>query len=321
MKKTYRQILEENETKSKWIIASFLILYAFIGFLADILMHAGKNIAFQQSFYELLTFKQFPILTLIMLLIAAIAVYVTFHFHDRLMLFGAQYQEIIEGNFDNQTDQQIYNIVEELKIAANLKYMPKVFIIHEDYMNAFASGYSEKSAMVAITTGLITKLNRAEIQAVLAHEISHIKHMDIKITLFIGVLSNLMLMAVDLLFNIFRFRGKDSQGNAASVAMLIVFFLRLFLPLITTVMTLYMSRTREYMADAGAVKLTRDNEAMASALLKIHHNYEDNDYQDEGIYVRQAAYIYNPLKKLDIFSTHPSLDNRLEALGFKKDSY
>ncbi len=319
MKKTYRQILEENENKSKMIIATFLFLYSFIGLLGDIITHAGKNTTFSQSLYQLFTFQSFPTFTLLMMLIACISVYITLKLHDTFMLFGTEYKEVIDGNFENDTDRQIFNIVEELKISANLKYMPKVFVIHADYMNAFASGYSEKSAMVAITTGLISKLNRAEIQAVLAHEISHIKHMDIKITLFLGVLSNLMLMAVDLLFHLFRFKGKDSQGNAASIAMIVIFCLKLFLPIITTIMNLYMSRTREYMADAGAVKLTRDNEAMASALLKIHHNYDENEYEDEGIYVRQAAYIYNPLKKLDLFSTHPSLENRLNALGIKNN--
>ena len=78
--------------------------------------------------------------------------------------------------------------------------MPKVYVIDADYMNAFASGYSEKSAMVAITQGLISKLNRAELQAVMAHELSHIRHMDIKLTLMAAVLSNITLIVIDLLF-------------------------------------------------------------------------------------------------------------------------
>src|SRR5436189_6418504 len=100
-----------------------------------------------------------------------------------------------------------------MKIAAGLQYMPRVFIIEADYMNAFASGYSEKSAMVAITRGLMEKLNRSELQAVMAHELSHIRHNDIKLKLMASVLANLMIMELDIFFYnaIFSRRNNDER--------------------------------------------------------------------------------------------------------------
>ena len=116
------------------------------------------------------------------------------------MLLGTDYHEITPTTARNLSDKQLYNIVEELKIAAGLQYMPKIYLIEADYMNAFASGYSEKSAMVAITRGLMAKLDRSELQAVMAHELSHIRHLDIKLTLMASVLANLMVMVLDIFF-------------------------------------------------------------------------------------------------------------------------
>lgn len=323
MKKSFKEVLIENDRKTKMVIFTFLTFYLFIGVLADILLIGVKSSqgSFLIALEHLLTFKQIPVLTIIMLSIGLVTVWITFKMYDSIMLFGTEFEEIDINNAQLAlTKKQLYNIIEELKISANLSYMPKVYLIHAPYMNAFASGYSEKSAMVAITTGLIEKLNRAEIQAVMAHELSHIKHMDIKITLFVGVLSNIMLLVVDWLAHLVGFSStkKEKESNVAAIFILL---LRIVLPLINLLLTLYLSRTRELMADAGAVQLTRDNQAMASALKKINYDYNLHNYIDEGSAVRAAAYIHNPNKSFlnDLFSTHPSLEKRLEALGVKKN--
>src|SRR5205814_6321184 len=128
-------------------------------------------------------------------------------------------------------EQQLYNIVEEMKIAAGLNYMPKVFIIEADYMNAFASGYSEKSAMVAITRGLMEKLNRSEIQAVMAHELSHIRHLDIKLTLMASVLANLIIMVLDIFFYTALFSNRRDDNRSRNGLFIIIILLRYLLPI------------------------------------------------------------------------------------------
>jgi heat shock protein HtpX len=217
-----------------------------------------------------------------------------------------------------------------MKIAAGMRYMPKVYLIEADYMNAFASGYSEKSAMIAITRGLLQKLDREELAAVMAHELSHIRHGDIKLTLIASVLSGLMLIVVDLLFYNVIFGGRRRGGGGNQLLMVII-LLRYLLPIITVLLMLFLSRTREYMADAGSVELMRDNHPLGRALLKISNDHQDNltTYQQEygrtrHEDIRRAAYIFDPISiKADpvvsftsLFSTHPSIPSRLRKLGF-----
>lgn len=207
--------------------------------------------------------------------------------------------------------------------------MPRVFLIEADYMNAFASGYSEKSAMVAITRGLMDKLDRAEMQAVMAHELSHIRHHDIKLTMTVAVLSNILLIVIDILFYS-AFFGRDNRKQDNRLLTVII-ILRYVLPLITVILALFLSRTREYMADAGSVELMRDNEPMARALLKISADHEQNSETYAKAYgdtpheeVRQASYLFDPsaldpVKSLSsMFSTHPAIEKRLAAIGFSK---
>lgn len=335
--KNWRDIIADNEKNTRYVIFIFIALYVFIGILGDIVLRSSMaKVNFSQAVSMLVTFQVIPWFTIAMCAVGAISVWLTFGFYDKFMLWGQDYIEIDQEFLSNKPKDEediqfwlqatrLYNIIEELKIASRLKYMPKVFIINANFMNAFASGYSEKSAMVAISLGLMNKLNRAEIQAVMAHEISHIKHMDIKLTLFIGVLTNIMLFVVDALANIFYrlpLGDRKEAGNARAIASLILLGLRIFLPIFTVILSMFLSRSREFMADAGAVQLTRDNTSLASALKKIHNDYQNEDYVDEGSKARQAAYIYNPFKSVvaeDFMSTHPSLNNRLKALGFKDE--
>jgi heat shock protein HtpX len=203
-------------------------------------------------------------------------------------------------------------------------------------MNAFASGYSEKSAMVAITKGLMDKLTRDEMQAVMAHELSHIRHMDIKLTLTASLLSNLTIMVLDIMFRsaLYTSAGRSSNDNRSRNSLItIIMILRFVLPIINIFLIMYLSRTRELMADAGCVELMRDNQPLANALLKISQDHQDNKDEYAAAYqqtpheqVRLESYIFDPseagIKSLssvnDLISTHPTLEVRLNALGFKK---
>jgi heat shock protein HtpX len=267
-----------------------------------------------------------------MVTVAGVSLFVTFRFADQLMLLGTEYREINPNTAQNEKEMQLYNVVEEMKIAAGLRFMPRVYVIAADYMNAFASGYSEKSAMVAITQGLMNKLTRAELQAVMAHELSHIRHLDIKLTLMASVLANLMLMVLDFFFYSALFANNNSRSDARNKLAPFIILLRYLLPVINIVLLMYLSRKREYMADAGAVELTRDNQPLISALLKIQNDHAANQdtyaaayQQTPHEHVRREAYIFDPVQAgfepmssiSDIFSTHPKLLDRLKALGLK----
>ena len=326
----WRAQLKRNEKKTRWVIFLFIAIYGLVGLLVDvvILQSSYPQMTIQQCLYGLVTFQYPPFATIIMAVIAVVSLLITYSLYDRIMLLGTDSREITPQTAKNLQEKQLYNVVEEMKVASGLRFMPKVFIIEADYMNAFASGYSEKSAMVAITRGLMEKLDRPELQAVMAHELSHIRHHDIKLTLMVAVLSNILLIVIDILFYSVVFR-RDRRDNDNRLVLIII-VLRYLLPLLTVLLALFLSRTREYMADSGAVELMRDNEPMARALLKISQDHALHAEQYSKAYgdtaheqVRQASYLFDPssidpVKSLNnAFATHPDIEQRLQALGFK----
>lgn len=333
----WRSTLRQNSRRTYVVITLFFLIYIGIGLLADMLMYSEMypRADLSQIFNALLTFQLFPLITVIMAIIAAVSLFVSYMFYDRLMLLGTEYHEVTDQTAQSLEEKQLYHVVEEMRIAAGLRYMPRVFIIDADYMNAFASGYSEKSAMVAITRGLMQKLNRDELQAVMAHELSHIRHLDIKLTLTASLLANLTIIVLDILFYNAVFSRRSGGANRSRNALFtIVLILRYLLPVISVLLLLYLSRKRELMADAGCVELMRDNEPLARALLKINddHIAHREDYATAYAStphenVRREAYLFDPseagIKSMmsisDAFSTHPSLEARLAALGFKKN--
>ena len=245
----WRTQLKLNERKTKRVIALFFLIYIAIGLLVDsvILQSMYPRAPLESIIKALLTLRVIPYATLCMMGFAVISLWITYALYDRIMLLGTEYKEITPESAQTLAEKQLYNVVEEMKVAAGLQYMPKVFIIDANYMNAFASGYSEKSAMVAITRGLMDKLDRAEMQAVMAHELSHIRHHDIKLTLMVAVLSNILLIVLDLLFYSMLYKRDRRDDNRLFMVILV---LRYVLPFITVLLTLFLSRTREYMAIA-----------------------------------------------------------------------
>lgn len=329
----WRKTLQKNDRRTKIVIGLFILIYTLVGLLVDLYIHKQlMQFSLKDALMMLLTFKVIPAATLIMAGVAIISILITFAFHDKIILFGTDYFEVTPNSARTTQEQQLYNVVQEMQVAAGLRYMPKVFIIEADYMNAFASGYSEKSALIAITRGLLQKLERSELQAVIAHELSHIRHHDIKLTLMASVLSNIMLIVINMLFyNVIFSGGDDRRRRDNDALVMIIFLLRFILPLLTVILLLYLSRTREYMADAGSVELTRDNTPLAKALLKISGDTEANQQTYAALYsrtahedIRQAAYIFDPAQAgiqiqrsiAGIFSTHPAIEDRLKALGF-----
>lgn len=326
----WRGQLRLNQKRTRNVIILFVTLYLLVGLCVDVFIAMQSYRApISVILKALFTGQLIPYGTLIMGGIAVLSLMATYSMYDKIMLLGTEYREVTVDSTGPE-EKRLYNVVEEMKVAAGLQYMPRIYIIEADYMNAFATGYSEKSAMVSITRGLMQKLTRAELQAVMAHELSHVRHADIKLTLTVGVLSNIMLIVVDILFYAVIYGRRRNEGENRLA--MIIMVLRFVLPIITVLLTLYLSRTREYMADAGAVELMRDNGPMASALLKIHNDHQANaDYYREEYGatahedVRRASYLYDPVKAgiepvKDIssaFSTHPSLEQRLKALGFE----
>jgi heat shock protein HtpX len=223
---------------------------------------------------------------------------------------------------------QLFNIVEEMKIAAGLPAMPKIYIINDPAPNAFATGRKPETASVAVTAGLLARLNRDELQGVIAHEISHILHRDI---LFV-TLAGIMLGSIVLLSHVFlrgmlyssmgsrrRYSSGGKGGGQAQLIMLIIAIVAAILaPIMAYLLYYALSRRREYLADAGGARLTRYPEGLASALEKIA-----NDPSPQLATVNKVTapmYIANPFKKKkqrklsDLTSTHPPISERVRIL-------
>lgn len=329
----WRLQLRRNQSRTRSVMFLFVLFYLVLGLLIDLYLYSNTyvNAPLTAILQALVTFKLIPYATIITVGVALISLFVTYTFYDKLMLLGTDHREITPETAQSLQEKQLYNTVEELKIAAGLHFMPKVYIIDADYMNAFATGYSEKTALVAITRGLLEKLDREEIQAVMAHELSHVRHGDIKLTLTASILSNILLIIIDILFYNIAF-GRDRRSDGRLV--IIIMVLRYLLPVVTLLLMLYLSRTREYMADAGCVELMRDNQPLARALLKIHQDHLNHSEEYGQQYaqtahedVRRAAYLYDPVQSgiervkslANLFSTHPDIQHRLAALGIKMD--
>lgn len=330
----WRKILRRNNQRTYVIIFLFILIYAAIGCLIDLYIYSNQyiNVSLKYLFIALVTLKLFPLVTLIMFVVATLSLLVTYALHDKLMLLGTNYYVITEKSARNNAEKMLFNIVEEMRIAAGLHYTPKIYIINAPYMNAFASGYSEKSAMIVMTQGLMEKLNRDEVQAVVAHELSHIRHLDIKLTLTASVLANISIMVLDIFFYNAIFKSSRSQNKSRQTLATIIILLRYLLPLISILLLFYLNRTRELMADAGSVELTRNNQPLAHALIKINSDYKENKsiYQQQlnqtkHENVRREAYLFDPHQAgistpsslSDLFSTHPSLAARLHSLGIQ----
>jgi heat shock protein HtpX len=220
---------------------------------------------------------------------------------------------------------QLFNVVEELKIAAGLPVVPKIYLINDPSLNAFATGRSPKSASVAITAGLLARLNRDELQGVMAHEISHIVNRDI---LFI-TLAGVMLGSIALLSRMFlrstmygsmgsrrRFSsgGGKGAGQGQAIFAIIAILAAILAPILVQLFYFALSRKREYLADAGAARLTRYPEGLASALEKISGNTAPLATAND---VTAPMYIDNPFrgaKAFSLLSTHPPIEERIRIL-------
>ena len=213
-----------------------------------------------------------------------------------------------------EDNPKLYRMLENLCISRGLP-MPKLAIVESEALNAFASGVNDSQFTVSVTTGLLAQLNDAEVEAVLAHELTHIRNGDVRLMVIAVVIAGVISFAGELVFRGFgrgnvRFSSGDSKkGNGLAILVGIgVIAISWFLAVL---IRLSLSRSREYLADAGAVELTKNPDAMISALLKISGRA---DIEGVPSGVMDMCFENDPDDFADLFSTHPSVTKRVQAL-------
>ena len=294
--KTFHQLIAANKRNSWFLIAGMFLLLIALG-----VVFGGA-------------YGSWPIGLLIALGTACIVFLFSWFAGSGTLLAVSGAHEI-----SKEDDPQLFNVVEEMSIAAGIP-MPRVFVINTSAMNAFATGVDPAHAAVAVTDGLRRKLNRDELQGVIAHEIGHIRNFDIRYTMLMAVMAGAIVLLADLFLRSTFFaggrrRGSRNDGGAQAILLLIGIVLAILTPVVTTLIQMAMSRQREYLADASAVEFTRNPDGLASALAKL----AGDDVRYEANRAVAPLYIVNPELKLrggadNWFSTHPPIVERIKRL-------
>jgi len=201
------------------------------------------------------------------------------------------------------------NAVEGLTIAAGIP-LPKMYVINSPALNAFATGRDPEHASVVVTTGLIEKLNRTELEGVIAHEISHVKNFDIRMMMFTAVMAGIITLIAHMFMRSLWFGG-GRRDKGSGIFMIIGILFAIIAPIGALLIKMAISRQREFLADANGALLTRYPPGLASALKKISGDPNQLKTANQGM---AHLYISNPFKKTSWFSTHPAISERIKRL-------
>ena len=301
---------KKNIANTRVFIAGFVVLLAFLGLGADGMLYAGG------------ASPGLPVATLGALCFGGFSAWWSLHGGDRAVLESAHARPL---NPADPAERVLDNVVEEMAIAGGLP-KPAVYVIPDSDPNAFATGSGPERASIAVTRGLIEKLNREELQGVVSHEMSHVRNYDIRLMTVVAALAGAILLLSDwgrrgLGFGARRRGSDDRGGGGAAVFLAAVWIVSIILaPIIAQVVSLAVSRQREYLADATGAELTRNPLALAAALQKIAAAVEPTPSIKQGI---AHLCIEDPRGRAieqkrgwfaDLFATHPPIEDRIARL-------
>lgn len=286
MLNVYEQV-QSNKNRSKTIIGLFIVFIISTATLLTYAFELDGSIVIFAAIFSILSSA------------------VSYLYGDKIVLgLNHAHPASREKYFD------FYTVTENLSIGSGLP-KPKIYVIESESPNAFATGKDPEHAIVCATTGLLNKLDRTELESVIAHELSHIQNYDIRIMMIVSVLIGTISILINL---VSRNRLGRSNRKNNGVLTIIGLFLLLFAPIIGKLIQLAISRNREYLADASAVKLTRQPQGLINALKKIS---TDPSVLTSASTATASLYIANPFKNnkiSNLFSTHPPMEERIKAL-------
>jgi len=288
MRTSFYDQITKNKIQSILLLILFFFVISFLGFI----------------FGELSGLGVFG--TIFAAILAILMIVFSYYYSDKIILAQSRAIPVTKEEFP-----YLYNVVEGLAIAAGIP-KPKCYVIDDSAPNAFATGRDPEHSIIVVTTGLLSKMNRAELEGVIAHEMSHIKNYDIRFMMLVAILVGMIVLISDWVIRSTFHSREERKSNV--ILLLIAIIFAILAPLIATLIKLAISRKREYLADASAVELTRYPEGLASALEKIANDKEPLEAANKAT---AHLYIVNPFKGKSIanlFSTHPPIEERIRIL-------
>jgi heat shock protein HtpX len=306
---TFHTLIAKNKRNSFLLIALFMLFFVVFGMVIGMAWGGVGNWTFSIA-------------------VAAVAGAIAFVLCMGSYFGGSSVLLAMNGakEVPKDLDPQLHNVVEELCLASGMP-KPKIYLINDTALNAFATGRNPKTSAVAITVGLRQQLNRDELQGVMAHELSHVRHYDILYATMMAVLVGTVVLISDVFLRSLWFgagrrrrssRDRDGGGGAQAILIIIAIVFAILAPILAKIIQLALSRQREYLADAGAVELTRNPEGIASALEKLSGDREVLEVANRAT---APLYIVQPILKASsrdekgsLFSTHPPIVQRVERI-------
>lgn len=282
--------VKENKFKTSFIVVLFFILISLFVYFLTYLFGEDSQSAF-----------------IIATIIASITSILSYYFSDKIVIKANHAREATKEEY-----LELNEILEALCLGAGIP-KPKLYVMDTDSPNAFATGRNPKNAVVCVTTGLLKKLDKYELEGVIAHELSHIKNYDILLSTVATVMvGGISIIADSISRGFFRSNDDDEKGNGIIMVIGLIFIV--LAPLFSQLLQLALSRNREYLADSSAVSITRNKDGLISALKKIS---SDQTIVKTASKASASMYIADPFKRKErdsLFSTHPSTINRIKKL-------
>ena len=296
------QNIRKNKIESSVIVGVFIIVITLIVYFICNALNLG------------------PISIVIALIFSIASAWSSYYYSDKIVLSVNKARPATK-----EEDQKLVNILDALMVGSGLPNKPRLYVVEDNQPNAFATGRNPENAVICVTTGLLEKLDYYELEGVIAHEMSHIKNYDIRLSCVVSVMVGFIVMIADMFSRMLFWGGldrdNDSDNSKAGAILMIIGFIFLILsPIFGSLMQLALSRKREFLADATAVEFTRNPDGLISALEKLEN---DPNQLKTANSATANMYIVNPFKKdtkegkrktTNIWSTHPSTQDRIEAL-------
>ena len=291
--------VRRNKIKSGFIVSVFILMITLIVYYISIAFEIDASIALT-----------------IALLFSIISSWASYFYSDKIILAISHARPATEAE-----DKKIINILDGLMISSGLHSRPRLYVVEDAQPNAFATGRNPKHAIICVTTGLLDKLEYYELEGVIAHEMAHIKNYDILLSAVVTVMVGFIVMLSDMFTRGFFYRSgrsKDNDNEGNGILMVVGLVLLILSPILGKLMQMAVSRRREFLADSTAIEFTRNPDGLISALRKLDDDPNELQFANKAT---ENMYIVNPFKKkanekkkASLFSTHPSIDDRIEAL-------